>query len=62
MLVRVMSNVILRCRDFFVLAIIGHSRIAPLEWQHKQNQQGQETSHEIIMPDNYGVTIFELLN
>lgn len=45
MLVSVMPNVFLRRHECFVLAIIAHSRVAPLEWQHQQNQQGKETSH-----------------
>lgn len=59
MLVRVVADLIMYRYHFFMLAIIGHRCVAPLEWQHQQNQQGKETSHKNIMPDNGGKTIYE---
>ena len=45
-LVGVMSDVILRSHDLLMLAILGHSRVTPLERQHQHQQNGEEAFHD----------------
>ena len=54
MLVRVMSEMILCGHRLFVLAILGHGGIAPLERQQAKNQEGNKSAHGEIMPDRPG--------
>lgn len=54
MLVRMMAEMILCGRRLFVLAILRHGRIAPLERQHAKYKDGNETTHQRIMPDKIG--------
>ena len=51
MLVRMMPHMILSDRRLFVLAILGHGGITPLERQHAKNEDGNESTHTGIMPD-----------
>ena len=54
MLVRMMSEMILCGHRLFMLTILGHGGIAPLERQQAKNQEGNKSAHGEIIPDRPG--------
>ena len=61
MLVLMMAEMILCGYRLFVQTILGHGGIAPLQWQHAKYKDGNETTHEDIMPDRIGRNIHRWL-